>query len=219
MTRRLLQMMLLLCLTAGSVPAALADYYTYTDSSGSVNMTNKLDSVPQKYRSRVKVIKDETLSKKDTGARRQQPEPVQEESSMPKEAAAPAPAAPQGKIAELSARHVWFKPLLYVAGILAGLLVVIKVAAIVPSPQLSKLIYISFFLGVFVILYKAYVEHVVADSLAVKEKTIKMMQKANARGLPPDDALPGEVRPGEMRPGEGRPGEVRPGEMRSAESN
>ena len=192
MTLRILQLMLLFAVTLGIVPVALADYYKYTDASGAVNISNKLESVPQKYRSHLKVIKDETLSKQDTGARKeQQPEPAQEESSMSKETAAPAPAlAPQGKIAELSARFIWFKPLLYVGAILAAFLVVLKLASVVPSPQLSKLIYLSFFIGVFTFLYKAYVEHVVADSLAVKQKAVTMMKKTNVRELPDEDAPP-----------------------------
>ena len=192
MTVRVLQMMLFFCATLGVVPAALADYYKYTDASGVVNISNKLESVPQKYRSHAKIIKDDTLSKQDPGARKQQQaEPVQEESSMPKEAAAPAPTlAPQGKIAQLSARFIWFKPLLYVGAIVAAFLVVLKLASMVPSPQLSKLIYLSFFIGVFVFLYKAYVEHVVADSLAVKEKAVTMMKKSSVRELPDEDAPP-----------------------------
>jgi len=65
------------------------------------------------------------------------------------------------------------------------------VASLVPSPQLSKLIYLSFFIGVFVFLYQAYIQHVVADSLAVKNKAVDMMKKANQREI----VLPGEAPP------------------------
>ena len=191
MTRKFLQMMLFFSLTAGFLLGALADYYKYTDASGAVTITNKLDSVPQKYRSRLKVIKDDALSKQDPGAGKQlQSEPAREESNAPQEAAAPAPAA-QGKFTELSARYVWFTPLLYLAGILAAFLGVVKLASLVPSGQLSKLIYLSFFLGVFVFLYQAYVAHVVKDSLAVKEKAVAVMKKSMVREAP----LPGEEPP------------------------
>jgi len=189
--RVFLQMMLFLSVMVGSAPLARADYYKYTDASGAINMTNKLDTVPQKYRSRVKVIHEETLSKQDPGARKQQTEPVQEESSTPKAAAAPAAAvAPQGKIAELSARYVWFKPLLYMVGFFAALMVVIKLASLVPSAALSKLIYLSFFLGVGVFVYQAYIAHVVEESIAAKEKAVNTLQKANMQGLPPIDEAP-----------------------------
>lgn len=193
MPKILLQLMLFFCLTAGSIPVAIADYYKYTDASGVVHITNTLESVPQKYRSKVKVISDAALSKQDAGARKEQPpESGQEETRQPNPALAPAPAtAPQGKIAELSARFVWFKPLLYLAAILAAFLVVIKLASVVPSAQLAKLIYLCFFIGVFVVLYKAYVEHVVADSMAVKEKAVTMIKKSSIREIPlPDEAPP-----------------------------
>lgn len=186
MIKTLLGSLLFLGVILNGVAPALADYYKYVDSSGAVNMTNKLESVPQKYRSRVKVITDESLSKKDQGAKKEQQPAAQEESAAPQEAAAVP--APQGKFAEFCSAHVWMKPLLYVAGILAAFLVVMKLASVVPSAQLSKLIYLSFFIGVFVLLYKAYIEHVVADSIAVKEKAVNMMKKANVREVP----LPGE---------------------------
>jgi len=194
--RNFLVMMFFFCVAFKTVPVALADYYKYTDTSGAVNMTNKLDSVPQKYRSRMKVIRDDAQTKKDTGtSKQQQSAPPQEESSAP-EASSTAPAAENaGKFAALTARYVWFKPLAYLVAILASFLVVVKLTALVPSTQLSKLIYLSFFLGVFVFLYKAYVEHVVTDALAVKEKTITIMKKANAREI----QLPGEAPPAENK--------------------
>lgn len=178
---------LLIALIAGSAAVAQADYYQYTDAGGAVNITNQLESVPKKYRTKVKVIKDEELTRKDAGARKQQAAPEQE-TAAPAEAVAPAPAAPQGKIAELSARFPWFKPLLYLAGVFAAFLVVLKVASAVSSALFSRLIYLCFFLGVFVLLYKAYTEHLVADTMAVKEKAVNMMKKATVREAP----LPGE---------------------------
>jgi hypothetical protein len=151
-------------------------------------MTNKLDTVPQKYRSRVKVIREETLSKQDPGARKQQAEPAQEESSTPVAAVVPAQApAPQGKLAQLSARYIWFEPLLYLAGFFVALLVVIKLTSLVPSAALSKLIYLSFFLGVGVFLYQAYVKHVVEESLAVKEKAVNMVKKTREIQVPGEE--------------------------------
>jgi hypothetical protein len=196
MPRIFLQLALFFSLTAGAVPAALADYYKYTDEGGAVSITNKLDSVPQKYRSRVKIISEGELAKKDQGGQKRQP--AEPDASTPGEAAAPAAttaAAPapasQGKFAELSARFIWFKPLLYLVGVIAAFIAVVKLSSLVPSPQLSKLIYLSFFLGVFVFLYKAYVTHVVEDSLAVKEKAVNMMKKSMVREVP----LPGEAPP------------------------
>jgi len=165
---------------------AFADYYKYTDASGAVNITNKLESVPQKYRSRVKVITDEKLNQKDLGARKAVPESVQEDAAPAKEEAAP---APRGKFAELGERFAWFKPLVYLAGVFAALLVVIKIAALVPSAMLARLIYLSFFIGVSAFLYKVYIDHMVAESIAVKNKAVNMMKKSMVREMP----LPGEA--------------------------
>ncbi|MDA8415337.1 MAG: hypothetical protein M0023_16305 [Desulfobacteraceae bacterium] len=49
---------------------ARAEFFKYKDSSGAVVITDKLDNVPKKYRSRVKVIWDEDLDAKDPLARR-----------------------------------------------------------------------------------------------------------------------------------------------------
>jgi hypothetical protein len=51
-------------------PSAWAEFYKYTDSSGAVVITNKLEDVPQRYRQRVKVVWDEDLEVKDPLARR-----------------------------------------------------------------------------------------------------------------------------------------------------
>jgi hypothetical protein len=195
-TGTLLRTMLVVCLMVGFIPGALADYYKYTDASGAVTMTNKLDTVPQRYRSRLKVIREDAPTKQNPGARKEpQAEPVPEESSStPQAAAAPAP-APQGRIAQLSARYIWFEPLLYLAGFFAALLVVIKLASLVPSAGLSKLIYLSFFLGVGVFLYQAHVRHVVEESLAVKEKAVNMVKKSNMTEI----QLPGEELPPEKK--------------------
>lgn len=191
MTRILLPI-LLLCLFSPAdfamVPEALADYYKYTDSQGMISITNKLDSVPAKYRSTMKVVREEP--KKDAGAGKgaQQPEryePIVVEATAPEQADAAVPAqAPVGKFAELSARFVWFKPLAYLTGFLALFVAIVKVTSLVPSPLLSKMIYLGFFLGVFVFVYQAYVAHVVESSLKIKENAASMMKKSTVRELP-----------------------------------
>ena len=52
-------------------PAAWAEFYKYKDSSGNLNITNKLEDVPKKYRGRVKVVWDNELEAKDPLARKQ----------------------------------------------------------------------------------------------------------------------------------------------------
>ena len=194
-------LIVLLCLFAlAPVPGALADYYKYTDSSGAVSITNKLDSVPAKYRSSVKVITDDSLAKKDAGARKQLPQsdsapeapaaaPQQASSESASQASAP---APEGKFQELSDRFPWFKPLVYLFAFVALLVAVIKLTSLVPSPILSKLIYVAFFLGVFVFVYKSYVEHMVESSRTIKDKAATMMKKSTVREELPQGETAGQ---------------------------
>lgn len=178
-----------LCLAAPS--RLLADYYKYTDGRGTVHMTNKLDSVPAKYRSTMKVMREEP--KKAPAKAEEAPQATEAASPAPAQAdaAAPAPEAPTGKFAELCARFPWLKPLLYIAGIVAALLAVFKVTSQISSPLLSRLIFISFFVGVFVFLYKTYVDYMVKSSVEIKAKAVSMIKKSGTREQP----LPGEDAP------------------------
>jgi len=188
----LLRLVLSLPLLIASVSAANADFYRYTDANGTVNITNSLNAVPQKYRAHVKVVKEDKPSSQDKGAAGVESATQAEPAAQ---AAIPEPARePKGGFAGLCERFPWLRPLAYLAGILAAFLVVMRVASAVSSAHLSKLIYLSFFLGVFVLLYKAYVDHVVADTLAVKEKAVTMMKKSVVREAP----LPGEQPPADL---------------------
>lgn len=164
-----------------------ADYYKYTDNRGVVNMTNKLENVPAKYRSTMKVVREEKKKapaaglQSTTGAE-QQAAPALEQQAVPE----PEP-KPESSFSRLCGRFVWLKPLLYVLGGVALFAVVIKVASQL-GPMLSKVIYLSFFLGVFVFLYKAYAEYVVTSSAKIKENAVSIMKKSSNRELPaPDD--------------------------------
>lgn len=170
---------------------SLADYYKYTDSKGVVNITNKLQSVPAKYRSTMKVVRESP--KKEAAAAPAQEPASQVSTAEPDPAAQAASApAPAGKFAELSSRFVWFKPLVYIAAIVALFIAVAKLTTVVPSPVLSKLIYISFFMGVMVFVYKAYVEHVAASTQRIKDNAVSIIKKSSARE---EIVLPGDEPP------------------------
>lgn len=185
--KRMLITLLCLLLSAmfAPVPDAFADYYKYTDSRGVVNMTNKLESVPVKYRSTMKVVREEAPRKDPAAGQPQQPASAPAEIAASEQApAAASEQASDGKFAQLSARFVWFKPLVYAAAVLALFIAITKVTSLLPSPQLAKAIYLAFFLGVFVFLYKSYATHVVESSLKIKEKAVSMMKKSNVREQP-----------------------------------
>ncbi|GFO65400.1 DUF4124 domain-containing protein [Geomonas paludis] len=183
--------LLFLALIAGALPSRLlADYYNYTDNRGVVHMTNKLQAVPAKYRATMKVTREEP--KKQPAAQAQEAtgqapgtQAVQQE----------APAPQPGGFAQLAARHAWLKPLLVVAAIVALFVAVCKVASMLTSPMLSRVIYISFFVGVMVFLYKTYVDYMVESSMKIKERAVTMMKKSSNRELPdPAAGAPGEPR-------------------------
>lgn len=168
------------------VPRALADYYKYTDRQGVVSITNKLESVPAKYRSTMKVVRETPKAAPGAASQAQQAQPPE---AAPEAVSDPAGAqeqaqAPAGKFAELSARFPWFKPLVYLAVILALFVAVLKVSTLLPSPLLSKAICIAFFLGVSVFLYKSYVAHVVESTARIKENASNMMKKSMVREQP-----------------------------------
>ena len=176
-----------LCLmTLVIVTGAFADYYKYTDSQGVIGITNKLDSVPAKYRSSVKVIREASLSKSDPGASSQarRPDQAPEETASPTTAApttAAAAPATAGKFNELSARYVWFRPLVYVGIILALFVAIVRITSLLSSRLLAKLIYIAFSLGVFGFLYKAYAGHLVENTRKLKEDAAAVVKSSNAR--------------------------------------
>lgn len=154
-----------------------ADYYKYTDKKGVVNITNKLESVPPRYRSTMKVVRE--APKKETAAPAPNEAPQATEESASASAAEQQPK--QGVFTSLSERFPWFKPLVYVVCIVALFVVVAKLSSLVPSPLLSRLIYVSFFIGVIVFLYKGYVEHVANSSRKIKDTAVSIIKKSSNR--------------------------------------
>ena len=175
---------------------AHANYYKYVDKTGAVCITNSRDSVPLKYRATMKVIREEALEKKDKGTRLETPHldpPAPDPLSATEERKQDTPTAPESTFSRLSARFLWFKPVIVVCSILCVFLVVRKLSAILPSALLARLIYLIFFLGAFVFVYKAYVDQLSNSYFTIKSKFIAMFAKANRREIP--DTVPGESPP------------------------
>ena len=93
----------------------------------------------------------------------------------------PAPPAQVSRMGDYARRYPWLKPLGVVAGLLVGFLAVIRIAAQLSSPQLARVLYLAFFLGVFVLAYKSYAESVVERYFTIKTKIVSMFRKANVR--------------------------------------
>ena len=173
-------------LLAGNRPAH-ADYYKYTDKTGAICISNKLDAVPPRYRATMKVIREETLEKKDRSTRQQTPRsdtPPQAVSDTEKASKDEAPAVPPTAYEQLSARFPWLTPLLFLGAVILLFFIVGKISALMPSPQLAKIIYLVFFLGVFVFAYKCYADHLLESYTTIKSKIFALFEKANRREMP-----------------------------------
>lgn len=165
-----------------------ADFYQYKDGKGTVHLTNKLEHVPEKYRQKMKVIPEEKPKPASAA-------PTRPEQTLPGEVptletdrmALKETSAPPGAFSGPFQRLPWLKPLLVICGFFAGFLIMVKIAAMLPSPHLARIVYISFFLCVFVFAYKAYAEHLSTSYLTVKSRILTMFKKANEReGLQPE---------------------------------
>ena len=164
----------------GAWSKAGADLYKYKDGTGTVCITDKLQSVPVKYRDHLQVIRDDARSRSDQAAEpKPQPrQPAAAEPSEPgsaREAALPSPAAS----GQPGGRYPWLEPLLIVCGILLALAIVAKIVKMLPSAQLGRLIYLVFFAGISVLVYKLVGEQVVNNYLDAKGKVTAMFGKSD----------------------------------------
>ena len=185
---------LLTLLLASGAHTAQADYYKYTDKDGTPCISNDINSVPKQYRASMKVIREETEVKKEKATKPQtvnSPPPVSAVPETAKPVVKEEPAAPQSPYGKYSARFPWLTPIFLVGAAVILFIVVGKVAELMPSPMLAKIIYLTFFLGVFVFGYKSYAEHLLANYTSIKSKVMTMFEKSNRRELPlKDEMLP-----------------------------
>lgn len=163
--------------TAAFAPEVWADFYQYTDGSGVVSITNKLDGVPKKYRSTMKVVREEPAAKKVVRSEPVQTEPVSIETTS--QSVAPANLA--GRFDELGNRFPWFKPAVYLAVIVAIFTLITKVTVLLPSRLLGRVIYLAFTVGVLAFIYKSYSAHVVETTQKLKGEAEAVARKAAAR--------------------------------------
>lgn len=184
----------LLLLTAAP---AHADFYKYTDKTGSVCISNTIDAVPKQYRATMQIVRDEALEKKDPVARRpsassQSAQPQRAVPALPSSGPQPSPSQQNQLQTDASspaatgapAGQRWRQPLMYGGAIVVIFLVVRKVISAISSPQLARVIYLAFFLGVFTFGYKLYADHVVNGYFTTKTRIMAMFEKANRREVP-----------------------------------
>ena len=192
---------LLLPLLLMAAGPAHADFYKYTDKNGSVCISNTLDTVPKQYRATMQIVRDETLEKKDPGVRRpSSPAAASDQSAQPQRALPALPSSgsqtSESRQNELQpntsppaatgapAGQRWRLPLMYGGAIVVIFLVARKVMSSTSSPQLSRVIYLAFFLGVFTLGFKLYADNVVNGYFTAKTRIMAMFEKANRREAP-----------------------------------
>ncbi len=180
--------LILLLLTISGVFAqnrpAFADYYKYTDNKGTICITNDPKAVPGRYRSTMKVIREE----KPAGGQLQTPagrvSAVQEQSSSVRERLAAPAVRTQSRFDKLVTRSPWLEPLIAIGSVIATFLFLIKFRAMVTSPQLAKPIALVLFLGVFVFVLKVYACHLAAGYSTIRTKILGISSKTSARDVP-----------------------------------
>ncbi|GFO56006.1 hypothetical protein GMSM_30130 [Geomonas sp. Red276] len=166
------------CLLLAFAATSFADLYKYTDARGVVVITDKMESVPARFRSSVKMVRD---AKPAPAA-----EPVAaagvDQGAQP--AAAPSPAAETatgGKFAELCSRFPWLKPVLWIAAIAAGFVCLTKIVSLLPSPLLGRALYLAFTLGVLLLLYRSLAGTMAENSKALVNDATSLVKKVNER--------------------------------------
>ena len=175
-----------LLLLEGNRPAH-ADYYRYTDKTGAVCMTNTLDSVPHKYRAAMKVIREETLAKKERATRIESPHaaPAQPAAGVaPEERRDVTPPEQASPLSRLASGPPWKKAAVIACVIVCLFLIVRKLTDLLPSAHLAKVICLAFFFGTFVFLYKIYTEQLTNSFFTIKTRMIAMFEKSNRREAP-----------------------------------
>jgi hypothetical protein len=170
--------------------------YQYTDSRGTICMTNRLENVPPTKRKGVKVIREESRPQSPIGeTTRNGHQGTDADNPMPAtadKAAAMAATTP----AVASSSPPWQKFVAAGIGVALLLVGICRLTRTLSSPQLAKVIYVAFFLGIFVFSYKLYADHLVNGYFAIKGKFLSLFAKAQQReGLATPRTPPGVPEP------------------------
>jgi hypothetical protein len=171
----------------GQTTLACADYYRYTDNKGIICITNNLKAIPSKYRSTMKVIGEDKPGRLERGGQTQTPQEgpsaVREPAAAGHDRQAATTSLSDSRFVQFMERFPLIKLLIIIAGIVASSIIIIKLTSLIPSPQLARLINITFFLGLFVFAYKIYAESLVGNYFTVKTKVLGIFTRANVHEI------------------------------------
>jgi hypothetical protein len=178
----------------GQTPLACADYYRYTDNKGIICITNNLDAIPPKYRSTMKVIREDKPGRLERGSQTLTPpsntSEALEQAAASHDSQAVTPSQSDSRFMQFMARFPLIKLLIIIAGIITVSFIILKLTSLIPSPQLARLINIVFFLGLFVFTYKLYSDYLVGNYFTVKTKILEIFNKDKVREAPETEVRP-----------------------------
>ena len=181
----------------GHTLPACADYYKYRDNKGIICITNNLNAVPPRYRSTMKVIREDKPGRLDRGNQAQTTPGVspvvREQAATGHDQPAATSSQSDSPFTQLLARFPLIKMLIIIAGIVAASIIIVKLTSMIPSPQLARLINIVFFLGLFVFAYKLYADNLVGNYFTIKTKVLGIFTRANVRAAPEAETKPPEA--------------------------
>lgn len=178
MTRLLLAGGAICCLLQLAAPERALAVYRYKDGAGNACFTDDWRNIPAAFRASaeppVPAASGVSVPQPPAMASAVPPAPV----SQPPETQDPVPPASAGMPG-------WAKIAIYLGAVVAGLFLLAKVLRQIASPLLGRLILLACFLGVMTYGYKLYVDNMVDGYFAIKQKAIKLMDKALKREPPP----------------------------------
>ena len=188
----LIPLLILASLLLAVTRPARADFYKYTDTSGTVHLSNTLNAVPPQYRANMQVVRDENRPQKDKAPPpRTYAPPRETPAAGPAEAPQEAPAEAQPTIPDRLSAHLSLRsPLVFLGAAIVLFFVVRKLTALLPSIMLARIIYLAFFLGVGVFAFKSYVDEIGSSYFTVKSRVLSLYEKANRREIPEAVKLP-----------------------------
>jgi hypothetical protein len=169
-----------------SIGSSRADMYKYTDDSGSVCMTNSLESVPKKYRGTMTVIREEKPTQKKLlpEVQKRTTDPLPQAAPEPQSAVTSAPATDTGGN---NRRNV--TTALLAGGIVAGFFLLRWLGSAVGAPRTGLLLFLVLSLAGCVYLYNLYIVEMRSMFSGLRKDALNMKSNVESRQNKTDQML------------------------------
>lgn len=176
----MVRIILIVCLFVSVAASAHADMFKYRDDSGTLCMTNKLESVPKKFRKKMTVVKEESSTLLP---------PVATQPTENREQATVSPKEPADVAAPPAAtnRERYIRTGLVLAGCILLYFVISRICAALSIQKIGTVVILLTMLGGGVYLYGLYIEEMRAifsrlrsDSNNIKKNVETREQKSDS---------------------------------------